>query len=55
MNNKELITHAKKRIEAMGDAIDGCLDLLNGIYAERQLVSYLLWLSEKEENNLPES
>jgi hypothetical protein len=53
MNREKLIKCATGRLEAMGEAIDGCFELLNGIYAERQLVSYLLWLSggnEEKEN-----
>jgi len=48
MNSEELIKHATGRLEAMSDDIQGCFELLNGIYAERQIVSYLLWLSKKE-------
>lgn len=46
MEKEELIKKARERLDAMNDSINGCFELLNGIYAERQLVAYLLWLSE---------
>ena len=50
MNSEELIKHATKRLEAMGNAITGGLEILNDIYSEREKVLYLLWLSEKEKS-----
>lgn len=48
MDNQELIKKAFGRLDAMDDAIKGAIEYLNAIYAERQLVYYLLWLSNKE-------
>ncbi len=49
MDSKELIKNATGRLDAMDEGIKEVLESLNGIYAEAQIVSYLLWLSEKED------
>lgn len=49
MENDELIKKVQGRLTAMDDAIKGALEYLNDIYADRQLVSYLLWLNEKKD------
>lgn len=50
MDSKELIKKAFGRLEAMDEAIKMTIESLNDIYADRQLVYYLLYLSEKENN-----
>lgn len=49
MEKDELIKRAKGRLEAMDDAIKGIQEYLHDIYADRQLVSYLLWLNEQKD------
>lgn len=49
MQKEEFIKKAQGRLEAMDDAIKGIQEYLHDLYADRQLVSYLLWLSEKED------
>lgn len=49
MEKDELIKKAQGRLDAIDDAIKGALEYLNDIYADKQLVSYLLWLSEKKD------
>lgn len=48
MNDKELIKKAFGRLEAMDESIKMTIESLNDIYADKQLVYYLLHLSEKE-------
>ncbi len=49
MDKKELLEKAFERLEAMSDTIKMAKEALNDIYAERQLIYFLLWLSEEEE------
>ena len=48
MDNKELLKQVYGRLESMDDAIRMAMESLNDIYADRQLVYYLLWLSENK-------
>lgn len=48
MDNKELLKQAYGRLEAMDDAIKMAMESLNDIYADKQLIYYLLWLSENK-------
>ena len=49
MKTEELIKRAQGRLEAMDDAIKGIQEYLHDLYADRQLVAYLLWLNEKKD------
>jgi len=49
MDNKELIKQVYGRLDAMDESIKATIEFLNDIYADKQLVYYLLFLSEKEE------
>lgn len=45
-----LIKKAIDRLDALDETLEDCQNLISGIYAEKRVVRYLLWLgAEKKE------